>query len=65
LFKESCTPNTTLADAYATLVVPDTKPVLLLIVTPVGNVPELTLYVYGAYPPDTLANGLKLDIAEP
>jgi hypothetical protein len=31
---------------------------------PVGNVPELTKYVYGATPLITLANGLKLAIAE-
>jgi hypothetical protein len=44
--------------------VPDTRPVLGLIVIPVGNVPELTKYVYGAVPNCTDEKGLKLVIAE-
>jgi hypothetical protein len=32
-------------------------------VIPVGNVPELTEYVYAGNPPITLPNGLKLVIA--
>jgi hypothetical protein len=43
--------------------VPDTRPVLASRVMPVGNIPELTKYVYGATPLITLANGLKLVIA--
>jgi hypothetical protein len=38
----SFTLNTTLAAAYVTVGVPDTKPELGSILTPVGNVPELT-----------------------
>ena len=38
----STTLNVTLADEYVTVGVPDTSPVLLLIVTPVGSVPLLT-----------------------
>ena len=38
----SVTLKTTLADGYAAEGVPDTAPVLLLRVIPVGNVPELT-----------------------
>jgi hypothetical protein len=38
----SRTLNTTLAVAYVTVGVPDTRPELLSIVTPVGNAPELT-----------------------
>jgi hypothetical protein len=40
--RASVTLNTTLADVYNALGVPDTRPVLELIVTPAGNVPELT-----------------------
>jgi hypothetical protein len=38
----STTLNVTLADEYIALGVPDTSPVLLLIVIPVGSLPELT-----------------------
>ena len=41
----STTANVTLAVEYATVGVPLTRPVLVLSVIPVGNVPELTLYV--------------------
>jgi hypothetical protein len=60
----SRTENTTLADGYAALGVPLTRPVLGLIVMPVGRVPELTKYVYGVVPNCTKLNGLKLVMAE-
>ena len=60
----SLTLNVTLAVVYIAVGVPDTRPVLLLIVIPAGNVPALTKYVYGVVPPVTLLNGLKLVIAE-
>ena len=60
----SLTLNVTLDAVCVTVGVPDTNPVLELIVMPVGSVPELTKYVYGVVPFDTLLNGLKLAIAE-
>jgi hypothetical protein len=60
----SRTLNVTLAVVYVAVGVPLTSPVLGLIVIPVGSVPVLTKYVYGAVPPVTLANGSKLVIAE-
>jgi hypothetical protein len=60
----SRTLNVTLAVVYVAVGVPLTRPVLGLIVIPAGNVPALTKYVYGVVPPVTLANALKLTIAE-
>jgi hypothetical protein len=59
----SRTENTTLAAPCTTVGVPDTRPVLELILMPVGNVPELTKYVYGVVPNSTNEKGLKLVIA--
>jgi hypothetical protein len=60
----SRTLNVTLAAPCTTVGVPLTRPVLGLIAMPVGNVPELTKYVYGVVPNCTKLNGLKLVMAE-